>query len=325
MRNYYPKILIDGELNDSYYEFVLSINFSSHCDYFISDQSTLHEKFVHIHEVGQNSFNHIFDKKIQILDNKFSLSSVPPLSDISARSSVAENSILKRIELINNPSGNIEIIGAVARDNNILIGEECRLIDRNHLIKYLPQHGDWITCSVSIQDNEITYKLNEIDTCWRRFRLRGVNIPLMIIQIILGRDVKSIRHVTECIIDNRDNIETISLKNFNYIWFDLDETLICRGKPIKLVVDFLKRLQKINFPFGLLTRHERDIVQTLASIGLDPVIFSNIIKVEKHELKSFFVNSGNLLIDNEFPQRYDVLMNNGISIDLDQIEFIRND
>ena len=83
-------------------------------------------------------------------------------------------------------------------------------------------------------------------------------------------------------------------------------------------------LIKAKFPVKLITRHRLSISKTLNKIGLNTNLFNEIVRVSQDEKKSSFITGKSLFIDNEFPERLDVLQNCKIPvIDLDQIDFFK--
>ena len=164
--------------------------------------------------------------------------------------------------------------------------------------------------------------INKFSERFELYRAYGINVPLMLIQSLLNRKVGVTVMVNSSSIHVVDKQIKYAFSPSSYV-FDLDETLICKGLPIKEMVSLVKRLKYLGCKIELLTRHIHDISKTLESIGLDSQDFDKIQKVEKHEKKSSFISDDAVFIDNEFPQRKDVREVAGSNVlDLDQIDFL---
>ena len=167
--------------------------------------------------------------------------------------------------------------------------------------------------------------LNDFGKHWVGYRSFGINIPLLIVQNLLLRDFKTLK-----LLDDRDvRIDRSYVEppryeiSFSSAYFDLDETIMCKSKPIKPVISLIYKFLNSGKKVYLITRHTGIISDSLASVGVDPNIFAEIIYVEPDMLKSEFIECDSIFIDNEFPQRRDVRDNCKIPcLDLDQIEFL---
>lgn len=152
-------------------------------------------------------------------------------------------------------------------------------------------------------------------------RLYGINIPLMLIQDILRRKIS-----VTCMVDS-ENVchETLQIVlDQKELFFDLDETLIWDGNEVPETKKLLKSSREAGRKNSLITRHqEADIIPTLSSIGLSEGDFAEIIFVNSGELKSSFIGSDAVFIDNEYPERLDVRsQTTGCALDVDVIDRI---
>lgn len=157
----------------------------------------------------------------------------------------------------------------------------------------------------------------------RNLRLRGFNIPLSVVQALMGR-----KQVFPTFIN--ENVVVAGNLKFRgkSIYFDLDETLVMFEKPVELTIDFLNDCYVKGYSCYLITRHIYDISNTLKSIGVDKDYFKRIYKVNMKEKKgevllSLGCTKDDLFIDNEFPERLEVRKRTGCNvIDVNQIEFV---
>ena len=171
---------------------------------------------------------------------------------------------------------------------------------------------------LSVQAN-----VNKYFSHWEYYRAVGINIPLIIIQNLLRRKIKTYKFVNCSDFVYREDISSpVFVLDFDTIYFDLDETLVWNRKPIIEIVDFLHKQREKGIILNLITRHTYDVSETLNKIGLKVELFKKIIVVKPHELKSSYISGNSILIDNEFPQRLDVRLKSGIPVlDLDQVDF----
>ena len=166
--------------------------------------------------------------------------------------------------------------------------------------------------------------LNMASKRWEIARSIGINIPLIIVQNLMQRDIKTFYFIDEKIISFDDYPKSIKYNfNFKKLYFDLDETLIWENIPNKNIMEYFLKFYKAKIPIKLITRHKYSIKDTLKKINLNEKYFEEIIKILPHQKKSSFIKENAIFIDNEFPERLDVLLNCNIpSLDLDQFDFI---
>lgn len=172
-------------------------------------------------------------------------------------------------------------------------------------------------------------KTNQIQPYWINYRALGINLPLILIQNLLKRKIKTHYFVEPKDVGfDKSSIKPVYKFNFDTVYFDLDETLIWKGKPLKDIVELLVALlNQKKYSLKLLTRHELSIQDTLSKTGISESYFEEIIHVLPTQKKSSFITENNsIFIDNEFPQRLDVHLNCKIPVlDLYQIDFLHID
>lgn len=155
------------------------------------------------------------------------------------------------------------------------------------------------------------------------YRLRGVNIPLMIVQSHLGRKLIACNQnfISEIFLNRTQKIK---LKHqFDYVYCDLDGTLILDEGISNPVLCFLKNMKTQGKTIVLITRHLGDPKATLIHYDIDLNIFFEIIHLTSGQKKSDYINHKAIFIDNEFPERYDVYSTLNIpSFDVDAINTI---
>ncbi len=189
-------------------------------------------------------------------------------------------------------------------------------------------HNIIFTLKIISDDGGLSFKpelkVNRFMLHWSCYRATGINVPLIIVQNLLKRKIKTFYFVEPEYI-NFDISKKYPRYNFNFdkIYFDLDETLMWKGQAMLETIGWLKWFQKNQYSLVLITRHEHCIITALANIGLSEQDFVETIRVYPEQKKSSFISGSSIFIDNEFPQRLDVHLNSKIpSLDVDQIDFL---
>jgi hypothetical protein len=159
------------------------------------------------------------------------------------------------------------------------------------------------------------------------YRSYGINVPLMLIQDYLGRKLK--------VIDNQEFLKNklvgrrwleIEFNHFtSSIYVDLDGTLISGNNVNTKVLALIYIMNSIGLEVYLITRHKIDPLVTLGNNRIKESIFKGIIHITDGSLKSNYISSSSILIDNEFPERYDSYTNKNIlAIDVDFVDLVIN-
>lgn len=159
---------------------------------------------------------------------------------------------------------------------------------------------------------------------WTLYRSVGINVPLLLVQNFMRRKVVTHYFVPpDCVNWPADAAMPNYCFSFDKAYFDLDETLTWQGEPLVGGVTALQRLHEKKISLVLLTRHKKSIQETLFSIGLSSEIFEEVISVNGWQKKSIFVSGASIFIDNEFPERLDVLQRCSVPVlDVDQLDFL---
>ena len=157
------------------------------------------------------------------------------------------------------------------------------------------------------------------------YRHIGVNLPLMAAYDALGIKTTALK--------NKDfSIHTSkSLKNsykhdlfYTHIYIDYDDTIIVNNQPNLSAIHFLYQSKLENKKIIILSRHDKDIYQSMKKNCICPDLFDEIIILEEHQKKSSFIQSQeSIFIDNLFHERMEVLKNSDIPVfDVDAIDLL---
>ena len=191
--------------------------------------------------------------------------------------------------------------------------------NNNLLNLYINKINGNIRCSTNTSCNNFS--------SFELLRSVGINVPLILVQNMLGRNIVTNYFVDKekIFYDELNNSISIDYST-SRIYIDLDETLIWShvNMPIIEMVNFLNNLYHNKFLITLVTRHKKSIPKTLRSVSIDINIFDDIIFILSSQAKSQFIENDGIFIDNEFPERLDVRTKKNITVlDLDQIDFLR--
>ncbi len=153
-------------------------------------------------------------------------------------------------------------------------------------------------------------------------RNTGVNFPLLTIYTLLGYPVEILKHDYNIEVDrafiNRYKIN----QEYSCVYLDLDDTLELKDKVNQWLMLYLYQCVNNNVELYLLTRHARDINETLAKHKISPELFNQIIHIKDESPKSNYITRKDaIFIDDSFRERIDVKEKCKIKVfDLDQIE-----
>jgi hypothetical protein len=154
------------------------------------------------------------------------------------------------------------------------------------------------------------------------YRQRGVNLPLLSVYDALDMDVE--------ILDNDFPVE-VDRALFNHfhlgidydtIYLDFDDTLICRGEVNTYVLLLLYQAVKQGKTVHLLTRHNGDIRQSLAEANIHSGLFTSIQTFDWQKDKYQLIRPGEkaIFIDNSFVERKKVKSQTGMPVfDVDAV------
>lgn len=154
------------------------------------------------------------------------------------------------------------------------------------------------------------------------FRNKGVNFPQLSLFDFLETDVSILENTFDITVDraliNRHKL-TI---DYNTIYIDFDDTITLGEKINPKIMAFLFQEMNKQKKIILITRHNRDIHETLASLHLNESLFFKIIHITNGEAKSRYVTEKkSIFIDDSFKERHDVFTEKSIPVfDVDAVE-----
>ncbi|MBR5304135.1 MAG: ATP-grasp domain-containing protein [Candidatus Gastranaerophilales bacterium] len=147
------------------------------------------------------------------------------------------------------------------------------------------------------------------------YRRLGVNFVLLALYDAMGYEVE--------IIENKFNLEidralyTSCKHNIDYktVYIDFDDTIINQNGVNTDVIKFLYQAKNENKEIVLITKHEKDVKETLGQYLLNEKLFDKIIHIDKSQEKYAFMDKNNsIFIDDSYIERKKVLDNLSVPV-----------
>lgn len=158
-------------------------------------------------------------------------------------------------------------------------------------------------------------------------RARGVNLPLLTVFDGMGYDVEISPQFDEVETDRAlNNCYKINL-HFNELYIDYDDTIIVHDKVNLEAIELIYKCVNRGIPVYLVTKHEKDIRQSLRERRISEGLFDKIVQIGKQENKVDHFSPGKnaLYVDDSFAERRAVEKRFGIkTIGVDMLEVLLN-
>lgn len=154
-------------------------------------------------------------------------------------------------------------------------------------------------------------------------RNTGVNFPLLTLYAHLGIDVNVLAN------ENRLTIDRALTNRFNYeidydrVYLDFDDTVFVKGKINTFLMMFLYQCVNERKEIILITKHIKNIRETLKELKIDINLFDEIITLSKEDEKYKYMDNdvSAIFIDDSFSER--MVISNKLKLpvfDLDAVE-----
>jgi hypothetical protein len=153
-------------------------------------------------------------------------------------------------------------------------------------------------------------------------RNEGINLPLLTLFTLEGRDVSIIQNEYAIQVD-RALISRYQLGcTYRSVYVDLDDTLIVNGQVNTLLMMFLYQCRNKGKELLLLTRHSTEVPATLQKYRIAEALFDKIIHIKEEGNKSDYIERKEaIFIDDSFRERLDVSQRCGIPVfDCSEVE-----
>lgn len=158
-------------------------------------------------------------------------------------------------------------------------------------------------------------------------RARGVNLPLLTVFDAMGYDVEIQPEFNRVETDRAlSNCYRIDL-DFDELYIDYDDTIVIHDRVHLPAMALLYKCVNRNIPVYLVTKHGKDIYQSLRDRHICETLFRDIITVEKDADKADYIQPGPraLYIDDSFAERKRIRERFGIKVmGVDSLEVLLN-
>ncbi len=154
------------------------------------------------------------------------------------------------------------------------------------------------------------------------YRGLGVNFPLLMVYDYLDFDVQIIHNTYTLEIDRALNHRYAAYFEYDVIYIDFDDTITKNDKVNPAVISFLYYQKSKNRTIHLITKHQKNLDNTLEELSIHKGLFDSIIHIPMEEKKSKYIKEREkvIFIDNAFGERLDVAKTLGIPVfDVDAI------
>jgi hypothetical protein len=177
------------------------------------------------------------------------------------------------------------------------------------------------------KDESGRFKILEISTrtagTMCLYRHQGLNFPLLSVYDALDRDVEVIQNTFNIEVDrtltNRFSIDY----EFDTIYLDYDDTLVCDGKVNIYILMLLYQWAHQKKQVILLTRHDKCLKESFEKFHIHESLFTKIYHFDWNQEKAELIDKDKaaIFIDNAFSERKKVFELKGIPVfDVDAVD-----
>lgn len=149
----------------------------------------------------------------------------------------------------------------------------------------------------------------------------GVNMPLLTLYNLWGCDVDIINN------DNSELVDRAFINRFktdisySSVYVDFDDTICLNGRVNTLLMMFLYQARNQGKRIVLLTKHERDLRESLDTCAVSEKLFDEIVHIPQGADKAKYICGDAIFIDDSFAERRRVHDACGVPVfDLDMVE-----
>ena len=150
----------------------------------------------------------------------------------------------------------------------------------------------------------------------------GINYPMLTIFDMMGYDIDIINNKQDILLDRAFISRYQTSVKYKLVYMDFDDTLYLDDKVNITMVAFLYQCFNKGIPVVLLTKHAKDIYDSLEKFRISKDLFSDIIHISDGSDKSEYITEKeSVFIDDSFAERKNIQDKLGIPVyDLDMIE-----
>lgn len=157
-------------------------------------------------------------------------------------------------------------------------------------------------------------------------RNEGVNFPLLTIYELLGYDFELINNDLDIMLERAFVSRYRIDYDYDAAYVDFDDTITVRGKVNVRMMWLLYQLRNEGKEVYLLTRHAKDIHESLEKYAIAESLFTGIVHLEQDREKHEYIKHEKaIFIDDSFSERLRVKKALGIPVfDVDMVESLLN-
>lgn len=149
----------------------------------------------------------------------------------------------------------------------------------------------------------------------------GINYPMLTLFVLSGKSVSVTPNEYEIAVDRALFSRYRVGITYDIVYVDLDDTLIVRNQVNTMLVKFLYQCVNQNKKLILLTKHARNVAETLAAHKISEHLFDEIIHIGQEDSKWEHIHENAVFIDDSFAERKSVKEHCGIPVfDCSEIE-----
>ena len=150
----------------------------------------------------------------------------------------------------------------------------------------------------------------------------GINYPMLTIFDMLGYDVDIINNGQDILLDRAFISRYQTSVKYDKVYLDFDDTLYLGDKVNITMISFVYQCFNKGIPVILLTKHAKDIMDSLERFRISKDLFADVIHIPTDRDKSDFIEGkDSIFIDDSFAERKNIHDKLGIPVyDLDMIE-----
>ena len=156
-------------------------------------------------------------------------------------------------------------------------------------------------------------------------RAKGINLPLLSVYAACGQEVTIFDNSYQVQMDRALVGRYFIDYEYDIVYLDFDDTITLNGKVNLNVIRFIYQCHNKGKQLVLLTRHEKNIQETLHAFAISNLLFSKIVVVGDNEMKVDYIGTTAkaVFIDNSYKERYDVAQKCKMPVfDVDGVEFL---